>query len=113
MFNAAKRWNRRWRSEHRLGQPSGKGGRVAEEMDLAGLAAMMPLADALGIEIIEAGQDLVRARMAWAPERCTVGGALHGGALMTLADSAGAVCPFLNLPDGAVGTATIESKTNL
>ena len=40
------------------------------------------------------------------------GGLLHGGALMTLADSAGAMCAFLNLPDGAVGTATIESKTN-
>ena len=31
---------------------------------------------------------------------------------MTLADSAGAVCAFLNLPPGA-GTSTIESKTNL
>jgi uncharacterized protein (TIGR00369 family) len=31
---------------------------------------------------------------------------------MTLADSAGAGCAFLNLPDGAIGTSTIESKTN-
>ena len=31
---------------------------------------------------------------------------------MALADSCGGVCAFLNLPDGAVGTATIESKTN-
>jgi uncharacterized protein (TIGR00369 family) len=31
---------------------------------------------------------------------------------MSLADSCGGVCAFLNLPDGAVGTATIESKTN-
>jgi uncharacterized protein (TIGR00369 family) len=30
---------------------------------------------------------------------------------MTLADSAGAVCAFLNLPEGAA-TSTIESKTN-
>jgi 1,4-dihydroxy-2-naphthoyl-CoA hydrolase len=36
---------------------------------------------------------------------------LHGGAVMTLADSLGAVCAFLNLPDGSV-TSTIESKTN-
>jgi uncharacterized protein (TIGR00369 family) len=36
---------------------------------------------------------------------------LHGGALMTLADSAGALCAFLNLPEGA-STATVESKTN-
>ena len=30
---------------------------------------------------------------------------------MTLADSTGAICAFLNLPDGAI-TTTIESKTN-
>ena len=37
---------------------------------------------------------------------------MHGGALMALADCCGGVCAFLNLPDGAIGTATIESKTN-
>ena len=37
---------------------------------------------------------------------------MHGGALMALADTCGAVCAFLNLPEGAHGTATIESKTN-
>jgi uncharacterized protein (TIGR00369 family) len=31
---------------------------------------------------------------------------------MALADSAGALCASLNLPEGATGTATIESKTN-
>ena len=50
-------------------------------------------------------------RLRWAPERCTTGGVVHGGALMTLADSTGAVCAFLNLPAGAI-TTTIESKTN-
>ena len=38
-------------------------------------------------------------------------GVLHGGAIMVLADTLGAVCAFLNLPDGAT-TSTIESKTN-
>jgi uncharacterized protein (TIGR00369 family) len=51
-------------------------------------------------------------RLQWTPERCTTGGVMHGGALMALADNGGGVCAFLNLPDGAVGTATIESKTN-
>ncbi|MFZ0907783.1 MAG: PaaI family thioesterase [Mycobacterium sp.] len=37
---------------------------------------------------------------------------LHGGIVMALADSAGGVCAFLNLPEGVAGTATIESKTN-
>ena len=50
--------------------------------------------------------------MEWAPERCTAGGLLHGGALMAMADGGGGALAFLNLPDGAVGTATIESKTN-
>jgi uncharacterized protein (TIGR00369 family) len=31
---------------------------------------------------------------------------------MSLADSLGAICAFLNLPEGASGTSTIESKTN-
>ena len=48
----------------------------------------------------------------FAPERCTAGVLLHGGAVMALADSCGGVCAFLNLPEGAIGTATIESKSN-
>ena len=31
---------------------------------------------------------------------------------MGLADSTGGFCAFVNLPEGATGTATIESKTN-
>jgi 1,4-dihydroxy-2-naphthoyl-CoA hydrolase len=31
---------------------------------------------------------------------------------MALADSAGGACAFLNLPPGAAGTTTVESKTN-
>jgi uncharacterized protein (TIGR00369 family) len=54
----------------------------------------------------------VRSRLAWRAELCTAGGVLHGGALMGLADAAGGLLAFLNLPDGAAGTATIESKTN-
>ncbi|HVM17978.1 MAG TPA: PaaI family thioesterase [Gaiellaceae bacterium] len=72
----------------------------------------MPFARLLGFEVVDgSGPDEVRARLAWREDLCTTGGVLHGGALMALADSAGAVCAFLNLPQGA-GTATIESKTN-
>ena len=53
----------------------------------------------------------VRGQLEWAPERCTSNGVLHGAALITLADTLGAICAFMNLPAGA-GTATIESKTN-
>jgi uncharacterized protein (TIGR00369 family) len=72
----------------------------------------VPFANELGIELLEAGPDLVRAQLEWTPERCTVGGVMHGGVLMALADNCGGLCAFLNLPESAVGTATIESKTN-
>ncbi len=73
---------------------------------------LMPFAALIGAELIEATPEVVRGRIAWAPERCTAGGLLHGGALMALADGAGGALAFLNLPEGATGTATIESKTN-
>jgi uncharacterized protein (TIGR00369 family) len=75
-------------------------------------ASSIRFAAVLGIEMLEATPEAVRARMAWTPERCTAGGVMHGGALMALADSCGGLCAFLNLPDGARSTATIESKTN-
>ena len=78
----------------------------------AQLRDAMPFAALVGIDLLEASTELVRGRLAWAPERCTAGGLLHGGALMALADTCGGVCAFLNLPEGAQGTATVESKTN-
>jgi 1,4-dihydroxy-2-naphthoyl-CoA hydrolase len=76
------------------------------------LVASMPYAVALGITLATATPQLVTGELIWAPEFCTSGGVLHGGAVMSLADTVGAVCAYLNLPAGA-GTATIESKTNL
>jgi uncharacterized protein (TIGR00369 family) len=72
----------------------------------------MPLCATLGITASEFAAERVVLHLAWAPELCTSGGMLHGGALMVLADSAGAASAFLNLPEGATGTSTIESKTN-
>ena len=80
-------------------------------MDLAALQTAMPFTNLVGVELVSAGPDEVRGRLAWDESRCTTGGVLHGGALMGLADSLGGVCAFLNLPEGA-GTTTIESKTN-
>jgi uncharacterized protein (TIGR00369 family) len=76
------------------------------------LRAAMPFGGFLGMEVTAASAEEVRARLDWAEELCTAGGILHGGALMGLADSTGGFCAFLNLPEGAAGTATIESKTN-
>jgi uncharacterized protein (TIGR00369 family) len=75
------------------------------------LVATMPHAVELGIQLQDASPEAVTATMPYAERHTTLGGALHGGALMAFADSLGAVCAFLNLPEGA-GTSTIESKTN-
>lgn len=72
----------------------------------------MPFARTLGLEVLASGKQEVRARLGWSEELCTVGGVLHGGAIMSLADSTAATCAFLNLPEGASGTATIASTTN-
>jgi len=78
----------------------------------AQVAAAAPFTGFLGLEILSASVDEVRSRLAWSADKCTAGGMLHGGALMSLADSAGGLLAFLNLPADAKGTATIESKTN-
>jgi uncharacterized protein (TIGR00369 family) len=73
---------------------------------------LVPLAVTLGITADAAGADEVALSLDWAENLTTGGGVLHGGIVMALADTSGAVCAFLNLPEGAGGTTTIESKTN-
>jgi 1,4-dihydroxy-2-naphthoyl-CoA hydrolase len=72
----------------------------------------LPFATLLGIEFISADPDGVAARMVVKPEFCTLGGVAHGGAIMSFADTLGGAAAFVNLPAGAKGTATLESKTN-
>ena len=76
------------------------------------IQTQIPLCATLGITADVARPDAVVLRLDWAPNLCTGNDVLHGGMVMALADSAGGVCAFLNLPEGAGGTATIESKTN-
>jgi len=75
------------------------------------LLEAMPFSVACGVELDAAGPEEVKARLEWREDRCTAGGVLHGGALMTLADTVAGICAFLNLPEGAA-TSTVESKTN-
>lgn len=70
----------------------------------------MPFAAELGIVLESASADEAVGRLDWAPRLTTAGGVLHGGALMSLADSVGAVCAYLGLPPGA-STATTSSST--
>lgn len=63
----------------------------AASLDTGGLHGLVPPAATLGIRLSAASP-------------------MHGGPLMSLADTAGAVCAFLNLPDGSVGTTTIARR---
>ena len=73
--------------------------------------SQLPFANWLGMELKEASPDKVVAAIAVKKEHCTVPDIMHGGAIMSLADTAGAVATVLNLPQGAT-TTTVESKTN-
>jgi len=69
------------------------------------------LTELLGIRFVEATRDRVVAELTVRDEVRTIGGRLHGGSLMALADTVGATATALNLPPGA-STTTLESKTN-
>jgi len=69
------------------------------------------LAELLGIRFVETSPDRVVAELPVQDALRTVGGAVHGGTLMALADTVGAAATLLNLPPGAT-TTTLESKTN-
>lgn len=71
----------------------------------------LPFAELLGIEFVGATPDKVVAEMMVRDDLCTKPAVLHGGAIMALADTLGAVATIVNLPQGA-GTTTVESKTN-
>jgi len=72
----------------------------------------MPYTHTLGIEMLAASPEEVRGRVTWEERLTTAAGIMHGGVLMGLADTTGAYCAYLNLPQGSSATATIESKTN-
>jgi 1,4-dihydroxy-2-naphthoyl-CoA hydrolase len=65
----------------------------------------------IGLKIEEVTPDKVVASLMVRPDLCTTGNVCHGGAVMAVADTVGAVGTVANLPAGA-RTTTIESKTN-
>lgn len=79
---------------------------------MSNLAASMPFATLMGVEVVEATPDRVVGAIMVRDDLCTAGGIMHGGAIMAFADSLGAIGGFLSLPEGAIGTTTLESKTN-
>ncbi len=81
-------------------------------MDLTteNMRKLMPYAAHLDMQLTTASPEEVVATMDWAPQTTTTGGAMHGGALMSLADTIGGTVAFLNLPEGAA-TSTISSSS--
>jgi 1,4-dihydroxy-2-naphthoyl-CoA hydrolase len=75
------------------------------------LLAAMPLAQVLGITIATAEPDRVVAELTVREDHSTLGHTIHGGAIMALADTIGAIGTVLNLREGQ-STTTVESKTN-
>lgn len=65
----------------------------------------------LGIELDEVSPERVAAHVEIDDRHINSGGAVHGGVLMSLADSLGAMGALLNLGP-TQRTATLESKTN-
>jgi 1,4-dihydroxy-2-naphthoyl-CoA hydrolase len=85
---------------------------VTDDHATALIREAMPYCATLGVRAEKYTPAEVVLALDWAPRLCTTDGVLHGGVAMSLADAAGGACAILNLPEGAAGTATIESKTN-
>jgi 1,4-dihydroxy-2-naphthoyl-CoA hydrolase len=75
------------------------------------VADPLPFAKLLGLELVTVTPDRVEAVLQVREELCTRPAVLHGGAVMALADTLGAIATVANLADGST-TTTIESKTN-
>ncbi len=71
-----------------------------------------PYGKLLDIQYVEVTPDLIRAELTIREELATSATRMHGGVMMGFADNLGAVATFINLPEGAAGTTTLESKTN-
>ena len=75
------------------------------------VADPLPFARLLGLELVTVTPDRVEAVLQVREELCTRPAVLHGGAVMALADTLGAIATVANLAEGTT-TTTIESKTN-
>jgi len=74
-------------------------------------AKMIEFPRHLGIEMTEATHDRIVAEVTVRPDLSIETNTLHGGAIMAIADTLGALGTIVNLQKGQ-WTATLESKTN-
>lgn len=73
--------------------------------------AAAPFVRTLGVRFDRITPEAVIGRLPFSQELSTVGGGLHGGALMGLADGTAAVCAAVNGGPGAL-PATVDSTTH-
>ncbi|HEX2216333.1 MAG TPA: PaaI family thioesterase [Xanthobacteraceae bacterium] len=71
----------------------------------------LPFAKLLGLQVTSIAAERVEAELIVRADLCTRPAVLHGGAVMSLADTLGAIATIANLPPDTT-TTTIESKTN-
>jgi 1,4-dihydroxy-2-naphthoyl-CoA hydrolase len=76
-----------------------------------GAESQPPFAEFMGMKVTHLSRDKITAEIFVREELNNRFGAMHGGAVMALADNLGGTATFANLPEGG-RTATIESKTN-
>jgi 1,4-dihydroxy-2-naphthoyl-CoA hydrolase len=76
------------------------------------ILGLIPFAKSVGLSVISDGPDEVHVRLNRSLDLCTSNGVLHGGVIMAMADTAGGIRAYRNIPPGASVTITIESKTN-
>ena len=74
-------------------------------------ASLLPFARLMGVRFVHVEAGRVVAELVVRDDLCTRPAVAHGGAIMALADTVGAVATIANLAAGD-GTTTIESKTN-
>ncbi len=74
-------------------------------------ASQPPFSRKIGVRYVKASLDRVVSEMAVAADMTTGPDILHGGAIMSMADTTGAMSSVINMSE-AETTTTIESKTN-
>lgn len=79
---------------------------ISEDM----IYSFAPFAATLGVTFPELSPNRVQAHLAVTEGLSTLGGGLHGGAIMSVCDLASAVCVALNIDEGSVWS-TAESTT--
>ncbi|MGN6609423.1 MAG: PaaI family thioesterase [Jatrophihabitans sp.] len=71
----------------------------------------VPFAAHVGVRIVSAEPARVVGELPCGEQQRNFAGVMHGGAIMTLADTVGGFAAWLNLPEGATGTTTTHSET--